>query len=108
MHSIARSARRSSALLRRNLRSRALREFRIELAGLFPTEHVKRLHKLADAVHLGAEQAKFDDLLVAEMLGEILVHLVLVDGVLALLEQSGVAQRRLLLRREMLAAGVRE
>src|ERR1017187_2590019 len=106
MHGTARLARPSSELLRRHLRSRALRELRIELAGLFPTEHIKRLHELADAVHLGAEQPEFDDLLIAEMLGQVLVDLVLVDGVFSLLEQFGIAQGGLLARREMLAARV--
>src|SRR5664280_2482286 len=78
------SARRSGALLRGHLRSRALHKFRIELAGLFPTENVKRLYEFADAVHLGAEQAQLNNLLVAEMLGQVLVNLVLVDSVLAL------------------------
>jgi hypothetical protein len=62
-------------------------EFGIQLAGLLPTQHVKRFDELTDAINLGAEQAKLDDLFIAEVPGEIGIDLVFVDGVLALLEQ---------------------
>jgi hypothetical protein len=46
------------------------------------------LTKLADTVHLCAEQAKLDDFLIGEVLGKIGIDLILVDGVLASFEQN--------------------
>jgi hypothetical protein len=83
-------------------------ELGIELAGLLPAQHVERFDELADTVNLGAEQAKLDDLFIAKVLGEIAIHLVLVDGVLALFEQIRIMQRCLLTRTEARAATVIE
>ena len=47
-----------ATLLGRQLRG-PLRECWIELAGLFPTEHVERFHEFADAVGLSAHQPEF-------------------------------------------------
>jgi hypothetical protein len=78
-------------LLRRDLRQ-ARFELGIELAGLLPTQRVERFDKLADAVDFGAKQAKLDDLFIAEVLGEIGIDLVFVDGVLSPLEQIRLAR----------------
>ncbi len=94
-------------VLRRNPRRRRV-EPGIEFAGFFPAHHVERFDELADAVSLGAEQAKLDDLFVGEVLGEIGINLVFVNGVFALFEQVGVMQRRLFTRGEVLAAGIIE
>ena len=64
---------------------RAGAEFGIELAGFFPAQRVERFDEFANAVDLGAEQAKLDDLFIAEVLGKIDIDLIFVDGVLALL-----------------------
>ena len=59
-----------------------------KFASLLPAQHVQRFDELADAVDLGAEQAKLDDLFGAEVLGEIGIDLVFVDGVLPRLNRS--------------------
>src|SRR5262245_65034452 len=92
-------------LLRRELRRRGV-ELGIELTGLLPAQHVERFDELADAVDLGAEQAKLDDLFITEVLGEIGIDLVFVDGVLAPFEQIRIMQRRLLALAEALAGRV--
>src|SRR5271170_7538299 len=81
---------------------------RCVMIGFFPAYDVERFDEFADAVSLGAEQAELDDLFVVKMLGEICIDFVFVDGVLALLEQVGVMQRRLLACGEVLAAGIIE
>src|SRR6516165_11894757 len=86
--------------------SRSGVEVGIERARLLPAQHVERFNKLADPVNLCAEQAKLDDLFIAEVLGEIDIDLVLVDGVLALFEQIRIMQRCLLTRTEARAAAV--
>src|SRR5215471_20148798 len=90
-------------LLRRELRRRGV-ELGIELTGLLPAQHVERFDELADAVDLSAEQAKLDNLFIAEVLGEIGIDPVFVDGVVALLEQICIMQRCLLTVAEALAA----
>src|SRR5262245_63964728 len=94
-------------LLRRDLR-RPRAKFGIDLAGLLPTQHVERFDELADAVDLSAEQAKLDNLFIAEVLGEIGIDSVFVDGVLALLEQIRIMQRFLLTLAEALPSRIIE
>src|SRR3974377_1387329 len=93
-----------SCVLRRRLLRRDLRqvgfELGIELAGLLPAQHVERFYELAGTVNLGAEHAKLDDFLITALLGEIGIHLVLVDRVLALFEQIRIMQSRFLTRTE--------
>src|SRR6266446_10452178 len=83
-------------------------ELGIELAGLLPAQHVERFDELANTVDLGAEQAKFDDLFVAEVFGELGIDFIFVDGMLALLEEASIMQRRLFARTEVLAPGIIE
>jgi len=73
---------------------RVLGQLWIKRAGLFPAQHIKRFDELADPVGLGAQQPQLNDLLIAEMPGQIQVDLILVDRMLPLLEQVGIAQRR--------------
>src|SRR5262245_14136540 len=94
-------------LLRRDLH-RPKAKLGIDLAGFLPTQHVERFDELADAVDLSAEQAKLDNLFIAEVLGEIGIDLVFVDGALALLEQIRIMQRCLLTLAEALAAHIIE
>ncbi|MGB5183694.1 MAG: hypothetical protein WBO12_16105 [Xanthobacteraceae bacterium] len=68
----------------------------------------ERFDELADAVDLGAEQAEFDDLLIRKVPGELGIDFIFVDGVLALFEQIGVMQCRLLACAEPRAAGMIE
>src|SRR5712692_5880549 len=73
-----------------------------------------QLSTLSDLTNLptpstsSAEQAKPDNLFIAEVLGEIGIDLVFVDGVLALLEQIRIMQRCLLTLAEALAARIIE
>ena len=60
--------------------------FGLSCAGFLPAQHVEGLDELADAVDLGAEEAKLDDLFIAEVLGEIDIDLVFVDCVFSLFE----------------------
>jgi len=50
-------------------------------------------YELADAISLGAEQPELDDLFITEVLGEIGIDLIFVDGMLALFEQIRIMQR---------------
>lgn len=77
----------SPSLFRRDLR-RASVELGIELARLLPAHHVERFNELADAINLGAEQPELDDLFITEVLGEIGIDLIFVDGMLACLSRS--------------------
>ncbi len=77
----------SPSLFRRDPR-RASVELGIELARLLPAHHVERFNELADAINLGAEQPELDDLFITEVLGEIGIDLIFVDGMLACLSRS--------------------
>jgi hypothetical protein len=57
---------------------RALRQLRVEGAGVLPAHHIERLHQFADAVGLRAEHSKFYDLFIAKMIFQLFVDFVLV------------------------------
>src|SRR5262245_39521590 len=97
----------SLSLPSRDLR-RASVERGIELTSLFPAQHVERFDELTHAIDLGAEQPELDDLFIAEVLSEICINFVLIDGLFALFKQVRIMQRRFLTLAKALATRIFE